>query len=49
MKNEVKNYINNLGQLIYNKDGKHAVQYKLVNLLKKGELYYKRSITYLKE
>jgi hypothetical protein len=49
MKNEVKNYINNLGQLIYNKDGKHAVQYKLVNLLKKGELYYKRSITYLKD
>ncbi len=49
MKNEVKNYINNLGQLIYNKDSKHAVQYKLVNLLKKGELYYKRSITYLKD
>ena len=49
MQNEVKNYINNLGQLIYNKDGKHAVQYKLINLLKKGELYYKRSITYLND
>jgi len=46
MKDEVKNYINNLGQLIYNKDGKHAVQHKLINLLKKGELYFKSSITY---